>query len=71
LLVHGVVDDLEEERVLRRVVVVERGLGEAGLLGDRVERRRRDAPLEEDTARGFDDFLARALAPSFAPRDPW
>ena len=53
--------DLEIERLLRAEVVVRRGEVDAGALGDLAHRRREEAALREQLARGRQDPLPRGL----------
>ena len=63
-------DHLEQQRVLRREIIIERRLRELDLLGDRVQRRRGDAVAQQHRARRIQNFLARAFAPPLAALAP-
>ena len=56
-----VVEELEEQRPLRREVLVEHGLRDPGRGGDVVHRRRVEAALGEHVARDVEELPAALL----------
>ena len=68
---HGLAHHRNEQVLLVLEIDVDRALGDAGALGDLIERGRRVAVARKLDERGFDDFLRAfglAPAPGFGAR---